>query len=57
MVGAVLSVVFQNEERRVVPIGAVRYGVNDTPDSQVIVSNRSGRPGFVFGSTRRVVMN
>src|SRR5258707_15727633 len=56
MVGAVLSVVFQNQESSIVPIGAVRYGVNDTPDCQVIVSNRRGRPGFVLGSTRGVVV-
>src|SRR6266849_6172363 len=34
----------------------MRYGVNDSPDSQVIVSNRRGRPGFALGSTRGVVV-
>src|SRR5713101_1991776 len=34
----------------------MRYGVNDTPDSQVIIGNRCGRPGFVLGSTGSMVV-
>ena len=56
VVGAVLGVVLENEERGIVPIGAVRYRVNNPPDRQVIVSNRRSRPGFVLGPTSGVVV-
>src|ERR1700686_435989 len=56
VVGAVLGVIFENEESSIVPIGAVGYGVHDAPDSQVIVSNGGGGLGFVLGATGGVVV-
>src|SRR5580700_3578262 len=37
MVGTVLRVVFQNENCRVIPVGAVRNGVNHAAEREVVV--------------------
>src|ERR1700733_5017991 len=46
MIGSVLRVVLQNEDGRVVPIGAVRNGIDDAAYSQVIVRHRGLRRGL-----------
>ena len=39
VIGTVLCVVFQNEERRVVPIGAMRNGIHGASHRQVVVGD------------------
>ena len=43
VVGAILGVVFQNKDRGVIPIGAVRNGIDHAAERQVIVGNGGGR--------------
>ena len=56
MVGAVLSIVFDDEDGGVVPVRAVGDGVNDTTHGQVIVCNAGlGRGRAGLGSSGVVV--
>src|SRR5271166_1687974 len=47
VVGTVLSIVFENEDRGVIPVRAVRHGVDHAAESQVIVSYVRGWTGTV----------
>src|SRR5579862_121177 len=42
MVGTVLGIIFENEDSRIVPIGAVRNGVDHSPQSQIVIGHRCG---------------
>src|SRR5581483_11623656 len=43
VVGAVLSVVFENQNSGVVPIGAVRNGLDDTAYGEIVIGDRGRR--------------
>ncbi len=38
---AILRIIFQNEERRVVPIRRVRHRIYCAPNRQIVIGNRS----------------
>src|SRR5271165_4724736 len=56
VVGAILGVVLQDEDGCVVPVRAVRYGVNHSANGQVIVSDRCGGTRLAFRSAGGVVV-
>ena len=56
MVGAVLRVVFEDEESGVVPIRGVRHGIDDAADGEIIVGNRCRRSGLALGEARGMVI-
>ena len=56
VVGAVLRIVFEDENSGVVPIGAVRDGVHDAADGQIVVGNRSGGARLALCSAGGVIV-
>jgi len=55
-VGTILRVVFNNEDCRVVPIGAMRHRLDHTSDRQVVVGDRGSRTRFSRGCPVGVVI-
>src|SRR6185369_7336613 len=56
VVGAMLRVVFENEDSSVVPVRAVRDSLHDTANCQIIVRDRSGGAWHARLSAVRVVV-
>lgn len=56
VVGAVLRVVFEDEDRGVVPIGTVRDGVDDAADGKIVVGNGSCGTRLALCATGGVIV-
>src|SRR5438093_8104716 len=56
VVGAVLGVVFDDEDRSVVPVGAVRDGLDDAAESEIVVGDGSRGTRNAGGGTVGVVV-
>src|SRR5690242_9493580 len=56
VVGAVLRVVFEDEDGGVVPVGAVGDGFNDAADGEIIVGEGSGGSGLAFVEAGSVIV-
>ena len=56
VVGAVLGVVFDDEDRSVVPVGAVRDGLDDAAESEIVVGDGSRGTRSAGGGTVGVVV-
>ena len=61
VIGAVLSVIFENENRRIVPVGTVRDRLHHATDREVIIGDacgwaglsRSGAVGVIVGQIKK----
>ena len=56
VVGAVLGVVFEDEDGGVVPVRAMRNGIGDAADGEIIIGNGSGGTGLAFLAAGGVVI-
>ena len=52
VIGAILGVVFDDEDRGVIPVSTMRHGLHHPPDSKIVVSH--GRAGLGFARRRAV---
>ena len=56
MISAVLRVVLQHKDRRVIPVRTVRHRLHDPPDREIIVGNRCIRRRHARSRTRSVIV-
>src|SRR5215468_9155148 len=56
MVGPVLRIIFEDEDGRVIPVGAVGDGIDDASYCEIIVGDRSGGARLALGAAGSVIV-
>lgn len=56
VVGSVLRIIFQNEDRRIVPVRAMRDSLHDTPDREIVIGDRRSRRGLADARSAGVIV-
>src|SRR5579859_2317606 len=56
MIGAILRVILEHENCRVIPIGAMRYRIHHASDRQVVISNGGSRCRFANPGSASVIV-